>query len=135
ASSNVTVGDGYVIGGAGESQAKRTLQANAIVPGRVDAAIGNTHVPAAVNVDTIAVGVDRQIIDCQVIHAGGEDCEVSAMKNGEIAQRGVAAILQADSFVANACGQWNLAPAAAQALPPDVPWTDDKNVFEVLAAD
>ena len=109
ASGDVAVGDGDVVGGAGKAQAVGIFQADAVVPGRVDAAIRDADVAAAVDVDAVAVGVDLQVVDGEVVHAGGEDGEVSAVQDRDIAESHVAAVFQADGFVADAGCQGEVA--------------------------
>ena len=92
-SGDVTIGDGDILGGARIAQRERTLGTDGIVPGRIDGAVRDANVAAAVEVNAVAVGVDFQIVDGEVVHAGGQNAEVSALQNGEVAQDDVAAIL------------------------------------------
>ena len=84
------VGDGDVFGGARVAQRVAALEHDGVVVRRVDAAVGDAHVAAAVDIDAVAIGVDLEVVDGQIIHAGGQDAEVSAVENREIAQRHVA---------------------------------------------
>src|SRR5260370_25747980 len=88
--------DGDHLGRAGVSEGERTFQADGVVPGRIDAAIGDANVAAAVNLHAVAVGVDLQAVDWKVVDAGGEDAEVASVKNGKIAQHHPAAMFQRD---------------------------------------
>ena len=81
AAGDVAVGDGDVVGGARESQAVGIFQADAVIPGRVDAAIRDAHVAAAIDVDAVAIGIDFQVVDGQVVHAGGQDGEMPAVED------------------------------------------------------
>ena len=83
-----------------------------------------------VEIDAVAVGVDGQIVDGQVIHAGGQDAEMAAVQDRKIAQRHVAAELQSDGFVA-------AAPRSPRvsALPRDQAAADNRDVFQTLAPD
>ena len=51
--------------------------------------------------ETVAVGVDLEIVDGEIIDAGGEQPEMAAFQDGEVAQQDVAAILEGDGLVAN----------------------------------
>ena len=81
ASGNVTIRDGHVIRRARVPEAEGTFQADAIVPGRVDAAIGDADIAAAVDVDRVAVGVDGEVVDSEVVAGGSENAEVAAVEN------------------------------------------------------
>ena len=83
---DVAVGDGDVLGGARVAECEGTLWADAVVPGRVDGAVGDADVAAAVDVDAVAVGVDLEVVDGEVVDAGGEDAELSALEDGEVAR-------------------------------------------------
>jgi hypothetical protein len=50
-------------GGSVVAQGKAGLGANAIVPWRVDTAVGHADAPAAVDVDAIAIGIDLEVVD------------------------------------------------------------------------
>src|SRR5260370_11541497 len=129
--------DGDHLGRAGVSEGERTFQADGVVPGRIDATIGDANVAAAVNVHTVAIGVNLQVVDGEVVHAGGEDAEVASVKNGKIAQQHVAAILQRDGLVAHAgfLGDWPRTPSATQAFAPNQSGAVDGNVLKALAPD
>ena len=71
-------------------------------PRRIHGAIGDAHVAAAVDVHAIAVGVDLEIVDGEIVDAGGEDAEPSADEDREIAQDDVVTVLEGDGFVADA---------------------------------
>ena len=130
----ITVGDGHVVGGPRKSKAVRIFQTDAIIPGRVDAAIRDPHVAAAIDIDAVAIGIDLQVVDGEVVDASGQDGEMPAVQDGEIAQGHVAAILQADGFVTNS-GRQRVAISAAQALAPNQALTFDGNVFQIFAPD
>jgi len=49
----------------------------------------------------VAVGIDFEIVDGEVVDAGRQYAEVSTLENGEIAEDHVTAILEADGFVGN----------------------------------
>ena len=83
---DIAVGDGDILRGARIAQREGTLGADAVVVGRIDAAVGDAHVAAAVDVHAVAVGVDVQVVDGEVVDAGGEDAEPAAFEDGEVAQ-------------------------------------------------
>src|SRR5712691_3414119 len=87
---DLTVGDGDVLGRARITKRERALRANSIVKGRVDCAIRNPDVAAGINVDAVAVSVDLQIVDGEVVDAGGENCKVAAMQDRNITNDDVA---------------------------------------------
>jgi hypothetical protein len=74
---HLAVGDGEVLHGAREPQGMRGFDDDGIVVGRVDAAIGNMHVAAGIDVDAVAVGIDLQIVDGDVEDAGRQNAVVS----------------------------------------------------------
>ena len=133
---DVAVGDGEVLCGARVAESKGALRADAVVPRRVDGAVGDANVAAAVDVDAVAVGVDLEVVDGEVVDAGGEDAEVAAVKDGEIAEDDVAAVLEGDGLVADAgrsgVGQRLFVVSAAQALAPDEAGAEDAEVVDVL---
>src|SRR5262249_20357274 len=88
-----TVTDRNHLGRAGVSKSKRTFEANAVIPRRVHAAVDHAHVAATINVDTIAVGIDHQIIDGEVVDARGKNPKVAAMQDGEITKYDVMTVL------------------------------------------
>jgi len=57
---------------------------------------------AAVDVDAIAVGVDFEVVDGEVVDAGEQEGEVAALEDGEVAEDDVAAVLEGDGLVADA---------------------------------
>lgn len=72
---------------------ERTLQTNSVVPGRINAAVRDTDVPAAVDVHAIAIRVDHQVVDREVVGSRREDSKMSFVEDGKVAQRHVVAIL------------------------------------------
>ena len=82
------------------AECKTGLRANAVVPRRVDGAVGDADVFATVDVDAIAIGVDLEVVDGEVVYAGEEQSEVAALEDGEVAEDEVAAVLERDGLVA-----------------------------------
>ena len=62
---------------------------------------------AAVDIDSIPVGIDLQVVDGHVVDSRSQNAEVTALQNGEIAQQDVVAILEGDSLISHA---WRLRP-------------------------
>jgi hypothetical protein len=83
------------------AERKARLGHNRVVPRRVHGAVRDAHVLAAVDVHAVAVGVDLQIVDRQVVHARHQNPEVTALQDREVAQDHVAAVLQRDRLVAD----------------------------------
>ena len=102
AAGDEAIGDGDVARGARVAESVARLGADAVVPGRVDGAVGDADVLAAVDVDAVAIGVDVEIVDGEVVDAGEQQCEVAALEDGEVAQENVAAVFERDGFVADA---------------------------------
>jgi len=135
AAGDVAIGDRDLIGGAGIAEAERTFEADAVIPGRIDAAIGDANVAAAVHINAVAVGVNLQVVESEIVHAGGQNGEVAAMQDGEIAQGDVVAIFQADGFIADAGGERRVAGAAAETFAPDQSVAQDGKIVDVFAPD
>ena len=82
-----------------------------------------------------------EIVDGQVVHAGGQDAEVPAVEDGEIAQRHVAAKLERDGFVAaSAALPARQRLAADQRRPPTIDdvlqaFAPDQAVVEMAVAE
>ncbi len=102
AAGDVVVGDGDVVGRANVAKGEAGLGADAVVPGGVDGAVRDADVAAAVDVETVAVGVDEEVVDGHVVDAGGEQGEVAAFEDGEVAEEDVVAVLERDGLVAYA---------------------------------
>jgi hypothetical protein len=85
------------------------LQADPVVERRVDRHVREPHVAAGVHVDAVAVRVHLHIVDRQVVDAGREDREVSAVPDRNVPDGDVAAVLERDRLVARAGGELALA--------------------------
>src|ERR1019366_6864161 len=135
AAADVAVGDGDVLGLLGAAQCVIGLQTNAVVPGRVHVAIRNADVAAGIHVHAVAVSIDLQIIDRQIVYSRRQNAEVAAVENRKIAQQHVVTVLQADGFVAHSrnVGIRALAGTAAQTFTPDTARSDDGDVFDLFA--
>ena len=137
------VGYSHVVGGANVAQRIARFRTNPIVPGRIDRAVGNTYVAATVDVHAVAVGIDDQVIDREVVNARGKNSEVASLQNGEVAQQDVTAVLESDGFVADA-GLFSLeagvvavvaAISIRESFAVNQSGADDGEVTQVLAYD
>ena len=97
----LTVGDRHILCRSGKTQAERTFQTNAIVPGRINAAVGYPDVTAAVYIDPIAVGVHFQVVDGKIVNAGSQNTKVAAIEDAEILKNNIPAEFQGNSFISN----------------------------------
>ena len=131
-----------IAGGAGVAEGEGGFGADAVVPGGVDGAVGDADVLAAVDVHAVAVGVDLEVVDGEVVDAGEEQAEVAALEDGEVAEEDVAAVLEGDGLVADAgllgdegksVAFW--AAAVGEAFAPDEAGAGDGEVVEVFAPD
>src|SRR5581483_10990383 len=73
-----TIGDGHVGGVAEEAETIGSLEHDRVIPRRIHADIRDAYVAAGVDVDPIAVGVDLDVVDGEVVNAGCENCEMAA---------------------------------------------------------
>ena len=112
---------------ARRAQGVRSFESDGVVVGRVDARVRDAHVAAGIDIDAVAVGVDHDVVDGQIVHAGGKDSEMAAIGDGEIAQRHVAAELQRDGLVAARSA------AAIQRLAGYASTADDRDILQTLA--
>ena len=135
AAAHIAVSNGDKLGRFGPAQCITTLQADAVIPRRVDIAVRDAHVAAAIDIHAVAVGVDAQVVDGKVIDAGGEYAEVAAVENGEIAQNHVVAVLQSDGLVAHSWvfGNRSRPVSLAESLAPDESGAEDGDVMNSLA--
>src|SRR6266545_1052553 len=74
-----TVRDGDVLRSARETESIRTLQHDRIVVRRVDAAVRDTDVAAGIDVKAVAIGIDLEIVDREVVYTGSQQREVTAV--------------------------------------------------------
>ena len=123
------IGNRDVLAGARKPERVGALKDDGVVVRRVHAGIGDADVAAGIDIHAVAVGVDHDVVDGQVIHPGGEDAEMAAVEDGEIAQRHVVAELERDGFIAAA------AALAHERFAADEAAADDGDVVEVLAPD
>ena len=99
---DVAVRNGDVLGDDGPLQRIARLQHEGVVARRVDTAVGDGHVLAAVDVEAVAVGVDGDVVDGRQVAAGHDDGEVAAAIDGDVADGDLSAELQDDGLVARA---------------------------------
>ena len=62
------------------SPSVRALQNDRVVVGRVDTAIRDAHVATRVDIKPVAVGVDLDVVDREVVNAGGQQRKVTAIQ-------------------------------------------------------
>ena len=96
------VGDGEVFGGPVVAEGEARLGADAVVPRRVDGAVRDANVLAAIDVHAVAVGVDGDVIDGEVVYAGEQHAEVPGLEDLEVAEDHVVAVFERDGLVADA---------------------------------
>ena len=84
------------------AERESAFRAKTVVIRRIDAAVGNHHVAAAIDVDAIAVGIHRHIVHGHVIATRGENRKMSTAENGEITEHHIPAQFQRYGFVAQA---------------------------------
>ena len=126
------VGDRNVFRGARIAERRAALEADAVVERRVHAAIGNADVAATVEVHAVALRVDRDVVNGEVVHAADEDGEVAALEEGEIAEEDVAAAPEGDALVA---GARRHAGRAHEAFAENPAGPDDRDVLEIQSGD
>ena len=95
------------------------------------------HVTAAVDIHAVAVGIDLEVVDREIVDAGREDREVPAVQDRDVTQRDVAAVLERDRLVGDAglLGDRSRPVAFTQAPTPDQAGTENRDVVEILAPD
>jgi hypothetical protein len=62
-----TIRDGYIFGRPCISKGEAGLGANTVIPRRIDAAVGYPHILAAITIDAIAVSIDLEVVDSEVV--------------------------------------------------------------------
>ena len=136
------VGDGDIFSGARVAEGEAGLGTDAVIPRRVDGAVGDVDVAAAVQVHAVAVGIDGEVVDGEVIDAGEEQAEVAAFEDGEVTQDDIAAVLERDGFVADSgllgaiagvITAGVTASSEAQALAEDQAGAGDGKIVDVFA--
>src|SRR5258705_2725936 len=81
---HLAISDRNVLSSACITKRKRTLRADAVVKGRVNTTIRDAHVFASINVDTIAICIDLQIVDREVANTGCEDGEQAPIQDRNV---------------------------------------------------
>src|ERR1700689_1377053 len=87
------------------------------------------HITAGIHVYAVAIGVDHDVVDRQIVDAGSEDSEVTAPRDTEIAKRYVAAELERDGLVGGR------SPLTHQRRAGNAATADDGDILQVLAPD
>src|SRR5713101_3464656 len=136
---HVAIGDRYILRSARITQREGALGANTIVPRRVHAAVRHADVAAAVDVHAIAIRVDLQVVDRQIVDPRSKDAEVPSFQNGEVTQDDVMAILQCDCPVPRTrlIGTRSIfvRKTAAQSVTPDQSRSKDGEIINAFAPD
>jgi len=117
-----------------------TLQYNGIIMRRVDFRVAHGGESAAVDVDTIAVGVNQHIVDGGEVTSCDDDGEVSATIDGDVANKYIATEFEGNRLVACAnAPSLHIACCfgvlTGETFAIDASSTCDADVFEVLAPD
>src|SRR5262249_25535537 len=103
-----------------------------IILGRIHRAVGNADVSATIDVKPITVGVDLDVADSHIVHAGRQQDEPPTLENGEVFQIHVAAQLERNGLVALPLRRTSV---TQQPTPPDHPGAEYGNILEVLTPD
>ena len=99
-----TVGDEDMLAEHRFFQGVRALQHDSVVMRGVHLRIAHGDILTAVDVDAVAVGIDRHIIDRADITSRDDNGEMSTPKDGDITDGDVPALLQGDGLVTGADG-------------------------------
>src|SRR5215813_15130428 len=102
AAGDVAIRNGDVLSRARVSQSEGALRTNRVVPGGIHAAVRYAHIAAAIDVDSIPVRIDLQVVDSQVVDTGRQDRKMAAREHRKIAQDHIVAVLQGERLVADA---------------------------------
>ena len=106
----------------------RALEHNGVVIRRIDADVRDPDIAAGIDVNAVAIRIDRDVVDREVIDAGCQNAEVSAVQNGKIPQRDVMREFEGDCFI----GATVVTGKSAAA---DQTRSDDRDVLQILAPD
>ena len=96
---DLTVLDEHMLGGFGPSQGVGALEHDGIVVDGVDTATTDDHALATIDVEAVAVGVGRDILDEQVVDSREQQGEMSASEEAHVTYRHVVAIAQGKGLV------------------------------------
>jgi len=69
ATGHIAIRDGDMVGGPCIPEPERAFQTDTIIPRRIDAAVRDAHVAAAVDVNAVTVGINFQIVDGEIVDA------------------------------------------------------------------
>ena len=81
-----------------------SFQTDAVVPRGINAATCDANVLARIDIHAVAVGVEFEIVNGEVVDACRENREPATVENREITEDDVVAIAQGDGLVAAAFG-------------------------------
>ena len=99
---NLAVDDGEIFRRPHFTECIGTFRAQTIVIRRIDAAIRNHRVAAAINVYAVTICVHRHVVHGQVVAAGDENRKMAAVENRDVPDQNIFAELQRDGFIAQA---------------------------------
>src|ERR1019366_7862433 len=102
---HLAVDDGEIFRNARFAERAGGLGANAVVNRRIHATVEHGGVAAAIKVHAVAVGVEGDVVNRQVVAAGDENGKMAAVKNRDVADQNIPAQLEGDGFVADAHGR------------------------------
>ena len=136
--SDDAVGDEDVLADLGTLEGITTLKDDGIIMRRVDFRVAYGGESAAVDVDTIPVGVNQHVVDGGEVTSCDDDGEVSTTIDGDVANKYVATEFEGNRLVACAdasslhiaCG---LGVLTGETFAIDASTARDADVFEVLA--
>jgi hypothetical protein len=80
-----------------------------VVPGRVDEAVGDADVAAAVDLHAVAVGVDGEVVDGEVVDAGERRPKWPPLRIEKSRKRTLRQFLSAMALLPTpGCSAWNM---------------------------
>jgi hypothetical protein len=100
-STHKTIGNGYIFSIPEKTQGVTAFKYYSIVPWRIYGTIGNADIAATVDIEPIAVGIDFHVVDGQIVNPCSQQCKMSAMQQGDIADGYVFAQLQTYGLISH----------------------------------
>ena len=98
--SDDAVGDSDMLGCDRFFQRIGAFEDNTIIERCIYFCVAHSDVFAAVDIDTVAVGVDGDIVDSKKVASGCNDGEMTSAEDGDISDKNIAAHFDGDSLVA-----------------------------------
>ena len=112
------------------SKSERAFEADSVVVWRVDAAVRDVYIATAIDIHSVPVGIDNEVVDGEMIDAGSENSKPSAMANGDISYQYILTIYERDRFVA-VSGRFRV--VGDEPLPEDLALADDRDIRDVIS--